>query len=101
MRNSLPKIEALPGAVCAQRVRCGKPNCRCARLELHTAYYRFWREGGRLRKAYVRVADVERVRAACARWKERDGLMGQLLSSPEAKEQRRQVRKMLREALRA
>jgi hypothetical protein len=55
----------LPGVVCAQRVRCGKANCRCAEGQRHLAYYRFWREGGRLRKRYVPRADLERVRAAC------------------------------------
>jgi hypothetical protein len=60
----LPKT--LPGAVCAQWVRCGRPNCRCAQGSPHGPYhYRFWREGGRLRKEYVRRSDVERVRAQC------------------------------------
>lgn len=62
----LPKPEPLPGAVCAQYVRCGRPGCKCARGELHGPYwYRFWREKGRQHKAYVRPADLERVRAAC------------------------------------
>jgi hypothetical protein len=61
--KTLPKT--LPGVVCAQRVRCGKPICRCSRGEGHLAYYRFWREGGRLRKCYVRRADLAAVRAAC------------------------------------
>ena len=60
-----PLPKTLPGAVCAQRVRCGKPGCRCARGPGHLAYYRFWREGGRLRKCYVRRADLASVRAAC------------------------------------
>lgn len=64
--GTLPKPEPLPGAVCAQWVRCGRPGCKCARGELHGPYYyRFWRERGRLRKAYVRPAEVEAVRAAC------------------------------------
>ncbi|WP_390888662.1 DUF6788 family protein [Frigoriglobus tundricola] len=62
--QTLPKM--LPGVVCAQRVRCGKPGCRCARGQEHLAYYRFWREDGRLRKCYVRRADLVAVRAACA-----------------------------------
>lgn len=32
-------------------------------------YYRFWRESGRLRKAYVPRRQVEEVRAACARYR--------------------------------
>ena len=70
--NPEPLPKTLPGVVCAQRVRCGKPTCRCARGPGHLAYYRFWREGGRLRKAHVRRADLDAVRAACdARRRER------------------------------
>jgi hypothetical protein len=63
-RKTLPKT--LAGVVRPQWVRCGRPSCRCARGQLHGPYhYRFWREGGRLRKAYVRPADLEQVRARC------------------------------------
>ena len=67
-----PLPKTLPGVVCAQRVRCGKPGCRCACGQGHLAYYRFWREGGRLRKRYVRRTELASVRAACeARRQER------------------------------
>ncbi len=58
----------LEGAVCAQYKRCGKAGCKCARGELHGPYfYRFrWHEG-RVIKDYVRLSDVEQVRAARAR----------------------------------
>jgi hypothetical protein len=63
-REPLPKT--LPGVVCRQWVRCGRPNCRCARGGLHGPfYYRFWRVAGRLRKAYVRRTDLDRVRSQC------------------------------------
>ncbi len=62
--NLLPKI--LPGTVCAQMIRCGKPTCKCSRGELHgTYYYHFMRVGGRLRKRYLKPDEVEAVRAAC------------------------------------
>jgi hypothetical protein len=64
MSETLPKM--LPGVVCAQMVRCGKPNCKCARGELHGPYhFRFWRDDGRLRKQYVKAADLAAVQAAC------------------------------------
>lgn len=57
----LPKI----GAVCEQMIRCGKLNCRCARGELHGPYfYMFYRDGGRLRKLYVKREYVDRLREA-------------------------------------
>ncbi len=58
------------GALCPQWVRCGKTACRCAHGELHGPYqYLFWREGGRRRKRYVRLADVADVQAALAEWR--------------------------------
>jgi len=63
--ETLPKI--LPGTVCVQWQRCGRKNCRCANGKLHGPYFsRFWREDGRLRKAYVKLSDVETVRKQCA-----------------------------------
>jgi hypothetical protein len=64
--DSLPKIEPIQGAVCAQMVRCGKAGCKCGRGELHGPFhYLFWREAGKLRKVYIRKKDVERVRDLC------------------------------------
>jgi hypothetical protein len=69
--ETLPKT--LPGMVCRQWVRCGRPGCRCARGQLHGPYlYHFARENGRLRKRYVRPAELADVQAACqARQRER------------------------------
>jgi hypothetical protein len=58
-------LDPLPGAVCAQYVRCGRANCRCATGMLHGPYYyRFVRIDGRLCKRYIRRADLPEV---CAR----------------------------------
>jgi hypothetical protein len=73
LSRALPKIahRILPGTVCQQFVKCGRPNCRCTRGQLHGPYwYRFFRTAGRLRKRYVRQEDVEAVRAACDRRRE-------------------------------
>ena len=60
------ELEPLPGEICAQFIRCGKAGCRCQAGHLHGPYhYRIWREGGRVRKVYVKAADVEAVQAAC------------------------------------
>jgi hypothetical protein len=51
-------------ALVSHRVRCGKPSCRCATGEGHGPYHFLaWREGGTLRRRYVRQAEVEAVRA--------------------------------------
>jgi len=68
--DSLPKILRLAsrcGSLQAQRVKCGKPNCRCARGELHEGYhYLFlWSRAG-VSKLYVRREDVPAVRAVIA-----------------------------------
>lgn len=58
--ETLPKIQ---GAVCAQwRVYEGK--------RLGPYYFLFWREGGKLRKRYVKRADVAATIAACAAYRE-------------------------------
>lgn len=62
--NPLPKTA--PGVVCAQMVRCGKKNCKCARGELHGPYfYHFERVDSVLVKKYVKAKDVAALRAAC------------------------------------
>jgi hypothetical protein len=93
--NSLPKIEPLPGAVCAQWKRCGNANCKCANGMLHGPYYyRFWYAGGRLRKSYVKKADFEAVLAACSAYKqERRALR---LQMSEFMNQWRELRALLR-----
>jgi hypothetical protein len=65
MPETLPKT-GLPGVVCVQWVRCGRPNCRCAGGRRHGPYhYRFFRDAGKLKKVYVGRADLEEVRARC------------------------------------
>src|SRR5215470_14403096 len=98
MQNPLPKIELLPGTVQAQEVRCGKPNCRCASGKPHKAYYRFWREKGKLRKVYVRRADVERVRGACEAWAECERATKAMVNGPAGDAIRKEMRDMLRSA---
>jgi hypothetical protein len=61
----------LAGALIEQRVRCGKPTCKCAsgsEVDLHGPYtYRVWRDDdGKQRKQYVKRSDLEEVRAAIA-----------------------------------
>ncbi len=54
-------------ALCAQMKRCGRVSCRCHRGELHGPYFAlFWRQRGRLRKRYVRLSQVDAVRAELA-----------------------------------
>src|SRR5215211_3899191 len=64
--ESLPKTVVAPAyrfAVCAQYVKCGKPNCKCALGQSHGPYFAaFWKENGRIRKRYIRLADVEQMR---------------------------------------
>lgn len=59
----------MPGHVQRRGVRCGRMNCRCARGQKHAAFYHVWDADGQRYQKYVRRADVERVRAACARYR--------------------------------
>ena len=59
----------MPGSLHTAYRACGKPTCRCAQGQLHGPYwYRRWRQGRRQRRAYVREADLLRVRAAVELW---------------------------------
>ena len=60
-------------ALVSHRVRCGKPNCRCATGDGHGPYaFLLWREGGVQRRRYVRRADVAAVRAVIERRRRHD-----------------------------
>ncbi len=62
--NPLPKT--MPGSVHQQYVRCGKATCKCARGELHGAYYyHFVRTAGKLTKRYLKPHEVEQMQTAC------------------------------------
>jgi hypothetical protein len=55
------------GAVVARWVRCGKSWCRCSNGgPRHGPYYsRYWREGGRRHKEYIRLDAARSRQAAC------------------------------------
>lgn len=63
------KIEPQAGHVQRRRVRCGKPNCRCARGEFHVAYYHIVKSDGVRYQRYIRRADVGAIRQACAEYR--------------------------------
>jgi hypothetical protein len=74
MRKVLPKMDfwIANGSLHKQKVRCGKPNCRCAKGQYHTAYYFFARVQGKLRKSYIPKYLVEEFLQKleeCTRWK--------------------------------
>lgn len=69
-KNQSLQPKMLDGYVRAERVKCGKVNCKCSRGELHGVYfYRYTWDEGRRRKTYVKRSEVEQVRAACAEYR--------------------------------
>ena len=57
----LPKKKAV-GSLHLDWTTCGKPTCRCAKGILHGPYvYHRWRDGGRQRKTYVPVRELQRL----------------------------------------
>lgn len=93
--NPLPKM--MPGSVHAQYVRCGKPSCKCARGELHGAYYyHFVRVDGNRTKRYLKTHEVAQMRAAClARIKEEKTMRA---NSRETWRRLRELKSQLRDA---
>lgn len=64
-KSQNPTIKTLPGHVATVRITCGKPNCRCAHGDRHTAHYHVtYCDGVRVRK-YVRRGELEQMREAC------------------------------------
>lgn len=92
----LPKIEPLPGTLIPQFIRCGRPNCKCAKGELHGPYfYRFVRESGRLRKIYVKKADLQAVFDATVTYKQANVALRQQLA--QSKREWREAMAVLKE----
>jgi hypothetical protein len=69
-KKSKPATKIHPGHVERRRVRCGKPNCKCARGEYHVAHYHVWHADGRRFRQYIRRAQVAEVREGCAEYRE-------------------------------
>lgn len=92
--NLLPKM--LPGTVHEQFVRCGKQNCKCARGELHGAYYyHFVRVNGKLTKRYLKQNEIEPFNAACfARQREQQA---ERIQNANLCREFREIRSVLRE----
>jgi len=58
------------GSVVVQRRRCGKQSCRCADgKQLHESTVLSYSEGGRNRTVMLAPEEIERVRAAVARYR--------------------------------
>ncbi len=58
------KIAPLRGGLVREMIRCGRANCKCANGSLHGPYYyRVWMARGIRHKAYVKKAEVERIKA--------------------------------------
>ena len=72
-KNPLPKM--LAGSVHVQYVRCGKSTCKSAGSDLlHGPYfYHFTRLKSVLVKRYVKLKEVEQIRAACNAGRQEEG----------------------------
>jgi hypothetical protein len=96
MKTQIPLPQTLSGVVLEQYKRCGRRNCRCSSGALHGPYfYRYWRQDGHLRKAYVPRNEVEAVRSQCRARQEEQ--REQRRFEREAMEYLRRVRTFLRE----
>jgi hypothetical protein len=73
--QSLPKTEPVPirGSLHPEWKRCGRGNCRCARVgeRPHGPYwYRHQRVEGRQHKQYVLPGEIDITRSAIATWRQ-------------------------------
>ena len=84
----------LRGSVHRQFKKCGKPNCKCSRGELHPTYYHFVRENGKLKTRYLKAGEVEQVQQACLLRRSQQKV--QQINSSKAWQKLREIRESLR-----
>jgi hypothetical protein len=101
--DALPKMIEVGSTFHLEMKRCGKENCRCVTLDqLHGPYaYVLVREMGRLRKRYVRQADVPAVQAlydaqATYKAQQRQARQSRRYAEQEAREEYRRLIGQLR-----
>ena len=70
IKNENSAIKMLPGFIATVRIRCGRPNCHCARGDRHVAHYHVTYYSGVRTRKYVRRDQVADVRAACKAYRE-------------------------------
>ena len=68
----------LRASLCEVKRRCGYPNCRCTRGELHRSLYLCHSQKARSRMKYVPAAEERRVREWVARYKEARQLLDEI-----------------------
>jgi hypothetical protein len=68
----------LRGTLAPRLRRCGKPNCRCARGELHSSLYLVQSHGGKPRQLFVPKEWEERVRQGVRGYQEIQQLLEEL-----------------------
>ncbi len=96
------EMSVLPGEICEQFIRCGKPGCRCEQGHRHGPYYyRIWREGDRVHKVYIKRPELETVRQACEAYRQcqqtlRDARLRREGLSRDIQHQWRETRRLLR-----
>jgi len=69
LRHLLRDQPMTPGSFYLQKRRCGKPNCRCARSQLHTAWVITRSQDGATRTFMVPAQDRARLRQPTAEYR--------------------------------
>jgi len=99
--DSTRKI-APQGGLVREMIRCGRSNCKCASGSLHGPYYyQVWMARGTRYKAYVKKADVDRIKATietfrAQRRKQQESAAEVKTLLRESREERRNVYAILR-----
>ena len=100
--DSTRKIAPLGGGLVREMIRCGRATCKCANGSPHGPYYyRVWMVRGIRYKAYVKKADVDRIKATietfrAQRRKQQESAAEAKTMMREIREERRNVYAILR-----
>ncbi len=70
IRSQMRKLDQLiKGSIIFRRMTCGKPNCKCARGELHDCVCITYKEGGKTKTIYVDKSKQAEALMMCANYK--------------------------------
>lgn len=62
--------DLLNGHIEKRPVRCGKPNCKCAKGFPHTAFYHVWYADGQRFRKYIRKSQIKTLTYKCEQYRQ-------------------------------
>ena len=79
IRSRMRKLDQMiQGSIMFRRIRCGKPNCRCTREQLHDCVCITYKDKGKTKTIYVDKSRQAEAFSMCANYKKMKVLLKEL-----------------------